>query len=71
MDVQWFRIRSWHAVKLLSDRVGHTYALCGKQQSDAEIVDTLPSGKSCESCLRILARRVDIQPEPETDEVPI
>jgi hypothetical protein len=58
-DIQWFRIRSWHAVRLFSDRVGHTYAYCGKKQLDAEIVDTLPTEKSCESCLRILARKVD------------
>lgn len=70
-NVQWFQIVSWHVVRLWSDRVGRTYALCGRLKLNANIVDELPAGRSCETCLRILARRVDVQPEPETGEVPV
>ena len=70
-DIQWFQIVSWHIVGLFSDRVGRTGALCGRRKLNAIIVDTLPSGKSCETCLRIQARQADTQPEPETDEVPV
>lgn len=70
-DVAWFQIRSWHVVRLFSDRVGRTYALCGRLKLNAVIVDTLPAEKSCETCLRLLARRIDKQPEPESDEVPV
>jgi len=57
-DRQWIQIRSWHAVRLLSDRVGRTWTLCGRS-TESTIVDRLPAGRSCESCLRILARAED------------
>ena len=50
----WVRIRSWHVL------VGANTTLCGRHASaGAETTDTLPAGKSCESCLRSLARRED------------
>lgn len=55
----WVRIISWHAVKLASDRVGRTWTLCGRRVEHADIVDVLPAGKSCETCLRIIARSAD------------
>ena len=58
-DVRWFQIVSWHVVKLFSDRVGRTYSLCGRTKMNAEIFDNLGSAKSCETCLRILARQQD------------
>jgi hypothetical protein len=70
-DLQFVRIRSWHVVRLWSDRVGRTWTVCGRSIQNADIVDTLPAGKSCETCLRISARAADVQPEPENAEVPI
>ena len=64
MDVQWVKIRSFHAVRLVSDRIGRTWTVCGRNVEQAVIVDTLPGGRSCETCLRLVARRVDVQPEP-------
>ena len=54
----WVKIKSWHAVRLTRSIEPRTY--CGRSASrDAEISNDLPSEKSCESCLRILARKVD------------
>lgn len=50
----WVRIRSWHA------SVGGGRTLCGRTvPADAEYLDTLPAAKSCETCLRGVARRED------------
>lgn len=49
----WVRIRSWHAY------VGGGRTLCGRTIWDGETSDTLPAEKSCETCLRLVARRVD------------
>jgi len=58
MDVEWFKIRSWHILRLT--RSIEPIAICGKQGNrDAEWSNTLPVGKSCENCLRIHARRGD------------
>jgi hypothetical protein len=59
-DTQWFQIRSWHAV-LTPTRVPNTYlAVCGKR-GKGPIVDALPlEDKSCENCLRLIARKTDI-----------
>lgn len=55
MTILWVRIRSWHALR---DDNGHT--LCGRQPPIApEWSEMLPAGKSCETCLRIVARRAD------------
>jgi len=59
MDVKWAQIRpglSWHALN--PDRFGVTY--CGRIEFRARFLDKLPGGeKSCESCLRIIARKAD------------
>lgn len=58
MSIEWVRIRSWHALRVSRLIVPRT--LCGRQtQADDARSDTLPSGKSCESCLRIVARLAD------------
>lgn len=54
----WVLIRSWHAV-LTPTRVSGRYrTMCGRT-AFAEPVDDLPAGKSCETCLRIVARKAD------------
>lgn len=57
VDYQWFVIRSSHAVRLIASIDHAPKALCGKWgQSNQRILDVMPSGKSCESCLRIVAK---------------
>jgi hypothetical protein len=54
----WVQIRSWHAVKLTRSIESRT--LCGRiAAQSAPVSDTLPGEKSCETCLRIVARRAD------------
>lgn len=64
MNILWVQIRSAHAI---DDNVGtHTRTLCGRVPSrDAVVYDTLPGGRSCESCLRIVARKADNDPVNE------
>lgn len=58
MDVEWVKITSWHALRPY-DHFGPT-TFCGRDAADAdEVKMTLPGGKSCETCLRIVARRQD------------
>lgn len=54
MDIKWVLIRSWHAIAARSDKT-----LCGRQFIAGAVSDTLPATKSCESCLRIVARLQD------------
>ncbi len=50
------KIRSWHVVKTSEPPVTR----CGRPfDSDAETITVLPGEKSCESCLRSVARDVD------------
>lgn len=64
MDIRWVKIKSWHAVGWESpqgqfyDGSQLTKALCGRW-SDQELVNDLPAERSCESCLRIVARLQD------------
>jgi hypothetical protein len=58
MQILWVKIQSWHAVKLTRSLEDRT--LCGRTAgADAETSDLLPAAKSCETCLRIVARRAD------------
>lgn len=57
MDIQYVKIKSWHALRPY-DHFGPT-TFCGRPGEGREVVDELPSEKSCESCLRIVARRAD------------
>jgi hypothetical protein len=57
VNIAWVRIRSWHALPLgaLNFRT-----VCGRTAKfDSEVVDELPADKSCETCLRIVARKAD------------
>jgi hypothetical protein len=57
MDIQWIRIASWHAAR---PRDYTESAYCGRDLTGrTEVSDELPSGKSCESCLRIVAHLND------------
>jgi hypothetical protein len=57
-DIVWVRIRSMHAI-LTPTRVPDTYrTLCGRKAT-GDTWAKLGDAKSCESCLRIVARRAD------------
>ena len=58
--MKWVKIRSWHAVQFVG-RGGQLYrTYCGRWSAlGAEVVDDLPAEKSCETCLRIVARQQD------------
>ena len=61
MDVKWVKIRSWHAVKPDyhdSRWPSDALAFCGRHLIGSA-VDALPAERSCESCLRIIARKAD------------
>jgi len=63
MDIQWVKIRSWHAARP-KDHADTSY--CGRDlDGSMPISDELPAGKSCESCLRIVARLNDDSKEVE------
>jgi hypothetical protein len=67
MKVAWVRIISWHALRV--EALGGR-TLCGRAAAyNADISDEMPAGKSCESCLRIIARKVDDPTYPDNDEV--
>ena len=56
----YVRIVSWHVV-LTPTRAFDTYrTLCGRTVVTKDVRDTLPAERSCESCLRISIRKVDV-----------
>lgn len=58
MIVVWVEIRSWHAIRLTRSQI--TTTRCGRTApASAPVSDTLPPGKSCETCLRLIAREAD------------
>jgi hypothetical protein len=72
MHITWVRIESWHAVK--DFKQGKPFgSLCGFHWDGFEYVETEKSlgiDKSCENCLRILAREADepeLEPEIEAE----
>jgi hypothetical protein len=66
MNVVWVRIISWHALRV--EALGGR-TLCGRTAAyNAPVSDDLPDGKSCETCLRIVARTVD-DTTPENEDV--
>lgn len=66
MNVVWVQIRSWHALRAFELS---SPTLCGRRAGpQAEISTELPAGKSCETCLRIIARKVDA-PDPSDGNV--
>jgi hypothetical protein len=68
MNVVWVLIRSWHVLR--HDSAVAT--LCGRTADHyAPVSDEMPAGKSCETCLRAVARKADTPPAyPDTDAVP-
>jgi hypothetical protein len=56
-DIRWILptgyIRSWH----IED--GANRGLCGRTFTSVELRDRLGQGRSCENCLRQLARKTD------------
>lgn len=54
----WVLIRSWHAVLTPTRVPGRHRTVCGRN-AFSDPVDDLPAGKSCETCLRIVARKAD------------
>lgn len=59
VDVTWFLIRSSHAIRFTS-RGGAPKAYCGRWgAATTTVYDQMPFGKSCETCLRIVAKQAD------------
>lgn len=55
MNIFWYQIRSWHAATPTRALTSKTF--CGRMVPvNAQWATERPSGKSCESCLRIIAR---------------
>ena len=57
MDIQWVKLRSFHALRPDAHFAATTY--CGRDAEGREVVDKLPAAKSCEVCLRTVARITD------------
>ena len=54
MEIKWVKLESWHVLAV--DKT-----LCGFAIDDAdEVRDELGAEKSCENCLRIMARKKDV-----------
>ena len=54
MNLWWFQIRSWHAV--VPNRGLSWKSLCGRLQEGHPTAEQRGAGKSCEVCLRAVAR---------------
>ncbi len=60
MNVTWVRILSWHAASGLVSRGAKIHTRCGRwAAANSDMLEELPAGKSCETCLRIVAKRAD------------
>jgi hypothetical protein len=59
---------SWHVIDFHTRGLNTWKALCGRLVIDP-VSDTLPSGKSCETCLRIAGKAWD-EEAAANDEVP-
>lgn len=67
MTVTWFRMQSWHASVEPFVNGQQPNVLCGRRGPFNAANDPFPpGGKSCESCLRSLARKVDESTYSET-----
>lgn len=59
MDPEYVLIRSWHVIRTHTRAPGRVVTLCGRSATTEAAAATLGTGRSCESCLRILARTLD------------
>ncbi len=57
--MEWVKIVSWHGVRTATRVPGSYVTLCGRRAHN-DPVNVLPEGKSCETCLRIYAKREDV-----------
>lgn len=64
---------SWHVVRTHTRLEDGWISLCGRRiiMDDGATVGVLPSGKSCESCLRIIARQEDRAGEDDAATSPV
>lgn len=57
MDAKWIRIRSWHAIRTWTRVPGRAITLCGLTAEGDSRLEFPADEKSCESCLRMLAKQ--------------
>jgi hypothetical protein len=57
LTIQWVLIRSVHALR--PDEHFGPVTYCGRDAAGRAVSAELPAGKSCELCLRIVARIAD------------
>ena len=66
---EYIKIVSWHVI-LTPTRVPNRYVtLCGRRAT-GHTSPVLPAEKSCETCLRLEARRDDREDNPDVVDVP-
>lgn len=73
-DLQWCRPsgrkRSWHIVRLWSDRVGRTWTRCGRSfgvgEQSVEFRERMGT-PTCETCLRSQAAASDVEAQLATE----
>jgi hypothetical protein len=56
VNPEWVRIRSWHVLVPTRALPFTAFTRCGRKVPAPEIRADLPTGKSCETCLRLVAR---------------
>lgn len=54
-NLQWVRIRSWHVLATYTRVPGCVVTRCGRTV-EATPQDTVGTGRTCESCLRLVTR---------------
>ena len=56
MNPEWVRIRSWHVLVPTRALPFRASTRCGRWVEEPEIRQDMPQGKTCETCLRLVAR---------------
>jgi len=54
--------RSWHVAKFHTRAINGWKTLCGRYIETTDTMDELPAAKSCEVCLRLATRQVEVVP---------
>lgn len=59
--MKWFKVPngSWHVVRDTAAGGQLLRSLCGRYEKAVQFDEPHPNEKSCESCLRLVARKVD------------